>query len=271
MLHAQHLRADWHIPRRVHIFQIAANHVVNDPRRIVFVVFKCGNVFAVAQNRHAIGQLQNFRELMGYENDARALFLQLSDDVEQLAHVLTAQGCRRFVQNQHLRIRRQRARNHQHLLLPDRQLAHIRARIQRDVIILEEFLRRFAHRAEIDERRIACDALDLLKAQVGHINVLRHRARLQHVDFLRNIADAHSHRVVRACRTNLLPAQLQRARIGAVGINSVQNLQKRGLSRAVFTDQSQYLAGLYVQANSVVRQYARKPFGDLDRFENIVH
>ena len=266
VLHAQYLRADVHVARRIHVFQIAADHVVNDPRRIVFFVFKGGNVLAVAQNRHAIGQLQNLRELMGNKDDAGALLLQLSNHLEQLAHVLSAQRGRRLVEKQKLRVRRQRARDHQHLLLSDRQLAHVRARIQRNVIVLEQLLRRLAHGSKVHKRRFALAALDLCKAQIRHVNVFRHRAVFQHVDFLRNIADAQPHRVVRARGANLLAVQLQRARI-----NSVQNLQKRGLARAIFADQSQYLAGLYVQADPVVCQHARKPFGDLDRFENIVH
>ena len=68
---------------------------------------------------------------MGDEDDAQPLIAQLADDREQGLDLGLGQRRGRLVHDDHARLHRQRARDLDHLLLGDREVAHQRQRVDR--------------------------------------------------------------------------------------------------------------------------------------------
>ena len=55
-----------------------------------------------------------------------------------------------------------------------------------------------------------------------------------------------------------------------MGIDSVQDLKQRGLSRSVLSDKAQNLPVSYIQANCVIGQYAGKSFCNIVSLQYIL-
>ena len=81
---------------------------------------------AVAQHRVAVADLEHLLEPMGDEDRRDAVALQIPHDGEQLFDFGPAQGASRLVHDDEPRPHRERARDLDHLLLGDREVAHQR-------------------------------------------------------------------------------------------------------------------------------------------------
>ena len=87
------------------------------------------DIFAVAQDRDAVGDLLQLVHLVRDVDDADAARLQFADDLEQFGDLGVVQRRGRLVHDQHARVERQRLGDLDHLLLGDGQAADDRARI----------------------------------------------------------------------------------------------------------------------------------------------
>ena len=103
---------------------------------------------------------------MCYKDNAGSALLQAAHHPEQLLHILAGKGCGGFIQDQHLGVRCQRAGDHQHLLLSDGQLPHVRMGIQHDMVFFQKLLRRIIHGFEIHKQLVLLLPLDAGQLQV---------------------------------------------------------------------------------------------------------
>ena len=113
------------------------------------------------------------------EEDRRPLGVDLADDAEDRLHHLRRQAERRLVEEQHLRLRHQRARDGQHLLL---------AAGERSGVLLDALLQ---HREEREDP-LVLRLLDLVLAQVGaELEVVAHGEVREDAAPLGHVRDAH--------------------------------------------------------------------------------
>ena len=100
---------------------------------------------AVAKHRHLVGDLEQLVHLVGDVDDALALRLQRTDDLEEMLDLALGQRRRRLVHDENVGIVGDRLGDLDHLPVGDREVAHLRFRIDRDVEPLEQRLGPPAH------------------------------------------------------------------------------------------------------------------------------
>ena len=106
---------------------------------------------AVAEHRHLVGDLEQLVHLVGDVDDALALGLQRPDDLEEMLDLALGQRRGRLVHDENVGIVGDRLGDLDHLPVGDRQVAHFRFRIERNVEPLEQRLRPAAHLVVTDE------------------------------------------------------------------------------------------------------------------------
>ena len=84
--------------------------------------FNRADVFALAQNRNAVGNFQHFVELMGDNDDGFPILAHIAHDVKELFGFLRSQNGGRLVENQNLRTAIEHFDDFKRLLLTDAHL-----------------------------------------------------------------------------------------------------------------------------------------------------
>ena len=103
---------------------------------------------AAPQDGHAVGDVEHLVELVGDEDDRRALLGQRAQDLEQVLGLLRGQHRGRLVEHEHLRAPEQRAQDLHPLLRADAQVLDARLGVDRQAVALA--------RARARARRRSC-------------------------------------------------------------------------------------------------------------------
>ena len=91
----------------------------------------------VAEHRHLVGDLEQLVHFVGDVDDACALSLERADDPEQVLDLAIRQRRGRLIHDQDVGIVRDGLGDLDHLPVGDREVAHFRFRIERNVEPLE--------------------------------------------------------------------------------------------------------------------------------------
>ena len=112
---------------------------------------------AVAQYRVAVGDTENFLELVADEKDRFPLSLQLGDDRVKLLDFLVGQGGRRLVHNDDLGIDRQRAGDGDEVFARNPEIAKPRVGRDFDLKFLKDRLGACSHRLPVEKTQASTD------------------------------------------------------------------------------------------------------------------
>ena len=190
--------SDFCIALRIHDGQLPSNHIFNDLILIVLIAFIKTDIFAVPHDGQRVGHLHDLCHFVRHKNHCDASFLHSSHDRKQTLHILPRERRSRLVQDQDLRFCRKCARDHQHLLLPNRQPANICIRVKLNACILKELFRPAAQCPVIDKRML------FPVFQVKQKNILCYIHIAQYIDLLRNKANSTAHSVERSTECSWL-------------------------------------------------------------------
>ena len=110
------------------------------------------------------------------------------------------------------------------------------------MVFLQKLCGCLVHFPEIDKRRFASERFTGIRArlvqfQIGHIDVFGNGAKLEDIDFLRNIPNTKAHGIMGIGRLDFVTFYFERARVGTMRIDSVEHFQQGGLTRSVFANQ----------------------------------
>ncbi len=95
----------------VELFDVAANHHLDDARAGCFGDWQRGDQLAVTQNRDAINQIKHFVEIVRDIDDRDTVIAQRANDAEQKLGLAIAQGRRGLIQDEDARLANERSCN----------------------------------------------------------------------------------------------------------------------------------------------------------------
>ncbi len=171
----------------------------------------------VAEDRVAVGHIEDLLELVADEKHRAALGFQPAHDDEQLLHLAMAECCRRLIHDHDPRLDRERAGDLHQMLLRHAELAHRQGRIDPLIEPGEDRAGALSHRCPIDHAALA--------RPVGHEDILGHRKIVEDDSFLEDGADAEPPGAVRRADLHRLAIQADDALIGVV--NAREDLHHR--------------------------------------------
>jgi hypothetical protein len=210
-------------------------------------------ILAVAQNADAVGDLEDLLHPVRDVDDPDTLAAQIVDHLEQ--HDLLGVGQRRgrFVEDHRLGVHRQGARDLDHLLVRNGQIADQRLRLEANLQPLQDrpcllVERGPVHPAEASTRQFA------------QIDVLGHAQLVGEAQFLVDEHDAHSLGMQRIGHHRGLLADVDRAFVGLV--QPAQHLHQGRLAGAVLAHQGMDLAGHHGQRHAVERAHPGEGLDD---------
>ena len=237
MLDLQHrfgVRVQLRKARRIVFRQLTPDHVAYD---LVLVDVPVGivqrdDLLSVPQHRDAIREALNLLEPVGDEDDPDALPAQQLHDGEQGLRFVLRQHRRGLVHHQDTAVVAQRLCDLDQLLLGHGDAAHRGG----DIHVLqlqpfEDLARLGVHLLPVQPGKPSPAPLKLLPEE----DVLRHGQRWHEVELLVDDADAQRHGLAGPGNADGLSVYGNLTLIGAV--HAAQDLDQRGLSRAVFADQ----------------------------------
>ena len=217
------------------------------------------DILAVAQNRDAVGDGEDFLQLVADEDDRDAVVAQLSEQLEEGGRLVLGDRRGRFVEQQDLGLAGQRLGDLDDLHLRDRQAAHFGARVDAGVEQIEIAARLPLDGAIVDEAVPGRQALEQ--------DVFPDAEARDEISLLMNRRDALAQRIARRAEWNRPAVQENAAGIGAD--EAGDDLDQRRFAGAVFAHQGMDFARLQVERNAVERLDAGKGFAD--GFEREVH
>ena len=164
--------------------------------------------------------------------------LQAADDLEQLAGLLRRQHRRRLVEDEDVGAAEERLQDLDPLLLPDRDRADERGRVDDE----PELLRQLAH----PRLRPALVEEDLVARLHAEDDVLGHGHHRDEHEVLVHHPDPGLDRVPRRAEADRLPVQEDLARV--VLVEPVEDVHQRRLAGAVLAEERVHLAPAHVEA-----------------------
>ena len=217
------------------------------------------DILAVAQNRNAVGDGEDFLQLVADEDDRDAVVAQLSEQLEEGGRLMLGDRGGRFVEQQNLGLAGQRLGDLDDLHLRHRQAAHFGARVDAGVEQIEIAARLPLDGAIVDKAVPGRQSLEQ--------NVFPDAEARDEISLLMNRGDALAERIARRAELNRVAVQENAAGIGAN--EAGDDLDQRRFAGAVFAHQAMDFARLQVERNAVERLDAGEGF--TDRFEREAH
>ncbi|SAL88727.1 hypothetical protein AWB68_08874 [Caballeronia choica] len=162
---------------------VAADHHLHEAFRRQVRALQRADIAAIAQHRHAVRQLIDFRHPVADVDDREAFLAQLADQVEEAVGFARRERRGRLVHHEDAGPGMHGPRDLDQLLFGDRQVAHQRMRLERRAEALQHFLAAAFHRGAVDEAHRA--------AQLAPgVDVLGHRQVRREAQFLVDHRDA---------------------------------------------------------------------------------
>ena len=124
----------------------------------------CGNdilllkdccILTVAQDGKTVGKHVDFLKSVRNVDDRNAFAAKCLDDLEQHLRFLTGERSRRLVHDQQLGILRKSLEDLDQLSLSDTQIIHDRSGLQRELVLVDQFLRHLIHLGVINKYALA--------------------------------------------------------------------------------------------------------------------
>ena len=232
---------------------VAAHHHAGDLRLrdLRAVLLDDGTVayfFAIAQHRVAVTELHDLAQLVGDEDDRRALRLgQVAHDCKHVVDLFLRQRCGRFIHDDEPRAAQKGLCDLHDLLVRSIEIPHHRARVDGNVHALEDLARLLAHPGDVQ----APEAIAQLVAQ-EHVFV--DRQIVDDIQFLVDEGDAFALGVQR--RMNVHHSVKEADAAAVHGRDATQYVHQCGLSGAVFSQQRMDLAALHRKIHVFEYRYA---------------
>ena len=248
---------------RVEPIHAPAQHVGDDRLVVDGVGVVGGDRRAVAEHGDAIGNLAHFAEAVRDVDHQPAGLGEALGQAKQPFRLLRPERRRRFIEDQHLRVARQRLGDLDHLPFGQRQPAQFLIRPdRREFVAREQFQRRLAHGAAAHRpdgrERFAAKPDVLLHRQVGNERQLLEHGR-----------NAGLLRLLRVSRTIRRAGKRHRPAIRAHG--SGEDLDERALAGAVLAQQRMHFAGAGGKIGAAEGGDAAIPLGDRGRVQKFGH
>jgi hypothetical protein len=241
---------------------VAAHHHRDEPVGRQRRALERADVGAVAQHRHAVGQLVDLGHSVADVDDREAFLAQLADQAEQMFRFARRQRRRRFVHHQNACAGMHGARDLDELLLGDRQRADQRVRPERRAEARQHVLAAARHRRAVDGAPAPVAAAQL----APDVDVLRDGEVRREAQLLIDHRDAGIARGERAVDVDALAVDQDFA-AGVGTIRAREDFHQRRLARAVLAHQRVDLARIDGQADVVERAHGRERLADSAHFE----
>ena len=220
-----------------------------DQRIIVPILGVAGlDILAVTDDRNAVAKLEELLELVGYVNNTYATSLELTASSHQLSNFLLTEGGGGLIHDDHLRIDQNCLCNLDHLLYTHTEVACGLGRINVLAEGSHNFLSLLVHGIIVEQSAL----LDPLVNE----NVVSDAQKLLHVQLLINAGNTCSGGFVRILKDLLFAVYIDFALISLVYTS--EDLDQRGLTRAVLTDQTEDLTRLDRELHVLQCDNARK-------------
>ena len=226
----------------------SADHHLGEPGLRGLGGRRLADDLASAQDRDAIGDLEDLVELVADEHDRLAGLTEPAQVREQRARLGRREHRRWLVQDQDIDTPVQRLQDLDSLLLTDRELLHLRGRIDLEPICV----------CQLGDTPVRLVGMQELAALLSEDHVLRHGEGIHQDEVLVDHPDPVGDGVARGVDTHLPPPNLDRTAIG--GIDTVEDAHQRRLASPVLTDERVHLARPELEGDIVVRHDAGEAF-----------
>ncbi len=263
---AQPLHFEDHVPFRnldlgKDAGKLAADHHPDQGRAVDLAHGTRADQRAVAERRHAVGDLRKFLQPVRDVDDADAVLLQIPDDAEEAVDLLVGQRRRGLVHDQDLGVGPERPRDLDELLLGHREPSDLGLGVDRRADPIEEPPSPVAPLLPADQSprpgRFQADRDVLGDGQVGK------QRRL-----LVDRRDPEGFGQDRVVGLDQFPGDFKRPLVWLVGAGD--DLDERRLPRAILADQGVDLARVQVERDPFQGADARERFGDVRESEDRV-
>ena len=216
------------------------------------------NQRAVAQDRDAIAQFENFFQTVADVDDGDAIRLQPADQLEQRRRLLTREIGGRLVEDQEFGAAPLRARRGDQLLLADGERGQERARRKFEAEFVEQLLALAQHCPFVEQ--------PASRGLVAQKDVRRYRQMRAEHDFLVDRVDAEADRLMRTDQRHgrALPANLARG----ARMDPSQELDQCRLAGAVLPDDGVNFAPFEREIDRLQRMRRAEAFVELLQDEN---
>ena len=203
------------------------------------------DIFALAEHRHPVGDIQHLMELVGDDDEGLTVRLHVPHDLEQLVRLLRRQDGGRLVQDQNIRAPEQYLDDLHSLLLGNGHIVDLLVGVDVKAVLIADLLDFLAGLGQV---QLA------LKTQN---DVLRGGEHIHQLEMLMDHADAIVECVLGGGDGHRLAVNIDLSLIGEV--DAGKHIHQRGLAAAVFTQQRQDLAFAQFQIDGVVRHDLAEP------------
>ena len=209
------------------------------------------DVLALAQDGHLVGDVHHLVELVSDDDDGLAVGLHIAQDGEELVGLLGGENRGGLIQNEDVGAPVEDLDDLHRLLLGDRHIIDLLARVDIEAIL-------FADGLDIPGHRFPVQLTLPLQTQD---DVLRGRQNIHQLKVLVDHTDAQTEGVLGGADGYRLAVHLNLAAVGE--IDAGEHIHQRGLAAAVLPQQGQDLAPFHIQADGVVGHHLTEGFGDV--------
>ena len=211
-----------------------------------------------ADHGDAVGDLAHLTKLVGDEDDGRALVLELTHDVHQLVGLLGREHRGRLVEDEHLRVTRERLDDLDALLHTDREVFDLGVGIDVET-------EAGADLAHLGARGLEVEHAASLGVLVAEHDVLSDGEDGDQHEVLVHHADAGVHGVAGTLELLHFVVQEDLALVGSV--EAVEHVHQGRLAGAVLTQETVNLTGLDDEVDVVIRRKRSKALRNATKLE----
>ena len=240
-------------------FNLFADHHFGQRRLACACGFHRADVFAFAQDGHAVGNLQHLVQLVGDDDDGFSILTHVAHDAEQLLRFLRREHGGRFVQNQNLRAAIEHFDDFKRLLLADAHFIDLLIQINIKCVAVADFA------------RLLTDGLEVIFFVLIHHerDVFHRREYVDELEMLVNHADSQRVSVLGAADFRRLLIDLNFAAVRI--IDTGDHVHQGGFAASVFAQQGENFAAADGQKNVFVGNDVAESLGDMAQFNGVLH
>ncbi len=193
---------------------------------------------AVLHDRDAVGKLEDLVEAVRNVDHAGAARPQFADDGKQPLGIAVCKNRSRLVEDDDARVVGKRLGDLDDLLVGDRKPPGLNGGVDREAETAEDFARRLAQPAVVDDAR-----------QTPQKDILGNRQIGRQSQFLMDQRNASARRIPRTGELHCPAVEPDRA--GGRCRLAAEHAHQRGFARAIFSDQRMHFAGLQIEVHAL--------------------